>query len=116
MQKRTNTTQALRVRRHARIRAKIMGTRERPRLSVYKSNRFISAQIIDDVSGSTLAAAHGREYNGAQLAQAAKVGKAIAERAKKNGVTTIVFDRGGYTYAACVKALAEAARTEGLTF
>jgi large subunit ribosomal protein L18 len=106
----------LRKRRHARVRAKIEGTPERPRLAIYRSNRFVSVQLIDDASGKTLAQAHGREFPGAQSAQAAAVGKAIAERAKKAGVSSVVFDRGGYSYAAQVRALADAAREGGLTF
>lgn len=105
-----------RKRRHSRIRAKVSGTAERPRLAVYRSNRFVSVQLIDDVAGRTLAQAHGREFPGAQSVQAAAIGKAIAERAKKAGVSAVVFDRGGYTYAAQVRALADAARAGGLTF
>jgi large subunit ribosomal protein L18 len=110
------STKALRVRRHARIRSRVSGTPARPRLAIHRSNRFVSAQIIDDVAGKTLAAAHGREFKGAQTLQAAAVGKAIAERAKKAGITTVVFDRGGYAYAAQVKKLADAAREGGLAF
>jgi large subunit ribosomal protein L18 len=102
--------------RHKRIRAKVSGTAERPRLAIFRSNRFVSAQLIDDVKGHTLAQAHGREFKGAQSLQAAAVGKAIAERAKAAGVTAVVFDRGGYSYAAQVRALADAAREGGLTF
>lgn len=105
-----------RKRRHMRIRAKISGTNDRPRLAVYRSNRFISVQLIDDVKGATLAQAHGREFPGAQSKQAAAVGKAIAERAKKAGVSAVVFDRGGYSYAAQIRALADAAREGGLAF
>jgi large subunit ribosomal protein L18 len=105
-----------RKRRHARVRAKISGTTERPRLAVYRSNRFVSVQLIDDTKGHTIASAHGREFPGAQSAQAAAIGKAIAERAKKAGVSSVVFDRGGYAYAAQVQALATAAREGGLTF
>jgi large subunit ribosomal protein L18 len=105
-----------RKRRHARVRSKIEGTAARPRLAIYRSNRFVSAQLIDDAAGKTLANAHGREFPGAQSAQAAAVGKAIAERAKKAGVDTVVFDRGGYSYAAQVRALADAAREGGLKF
>jgi large subunit ribosomal protein L18 len=83
---------------------------------MYRSNRFVSVQLIDDVAGKTLATAHGREFPGAQSAQAAAVGKAIAERAKTAGVSKVVFDRGGYAYAAQVRALADAAREGGLTF
>ena len=106
----------LRTRRHTRIRAKISGTAERPRLAVYKSNRFISVQLIDDVAGVTLASAHGREFGGSLGTQAAKVGEAIAARAKEKGIATVVFDRGGYTYAAQIRGLADAARAGGLTF
>jgi len=105
-----------RKRRHARIRGKISGTAARPRLAVYRSNRFVSVQLIDDEAGRTIAQAHGREFPGAQSAQAASVGKAIAERGKKAGVSAIVFDRGGYAYAAQIRALADAAREGGLTF
>lgn len=106
----------LRQRRHARVRGKISGTAARPRLAVYRSNRFVSVQLIDDEAGRTLAQAHGREFPGTQSAQAAAVGKAIAERAKAAGITAAVFDRGGYSYAAQVRALADAAREGGLTF
>ncbi len=112
----TATNKILHNRRHARVRSRVSGTQKRPRLSVYASNRFVSAQIIDDTTGNTIASAHGREFGGSKLSQATNVGGAIAERAKKAGVTTIVFDRGGYTYAARVKALATAARTGGLVF
>jgi large subunit ribosomal protein L18 len=107
---------AARQSRHKRVRAVVKGTSERPRLSVFKSNRFVSAQLIDDAKGVTLAAAHGREFKGPQTAQASSVGKAIAERAKAKGVSAVVFDRGGYQYAAQVKALADAAREGGLAF
>lgn len=112
----TLTKSASRTRRHKRVRAKVKGTAERPRLAVFKSNRFISAQLIDDASGKTIAAAHGREFRGALGVQAAAVGKAIAERGKKAGVSSAVFDRGGYQYAAQIKGLADAAREGGLTF
>ncbi len=105
-----------RKRRHARVRAKVSGTAARPRLAIYRSNRFVSAQLIDDDAGRTLAQAHGREFPGAQSAQAAAVGKAIAERAKGASISSVVFDRGGYAYAAQVRALADAAREGGLTF
>lgn len=105
-----------RKRRHARIRAKVSGTAARPRLAIFRSNRFVSAQLIDDTKGHTLASVHGREFKGAQSAQAAAVGKTIAERAKTAGITAVVFDRGGYSYAAQVRALADAAREGGLTF
>lgn len=110
------TKKGLRDRRHKRVRARIVGTAARPRLSVYKSNRFVSAQIIDDTAGRTLAAAHGRTISGPLSVQAAGVGKAIAEAAKTAGITTVVFDRGGYNYAGQVKAVADAAREGGLVF
>lgn len=106
----------LRDRRHRRVRAKITGTAERPRLAVYKSNKFVSAQLIDDTKGATIAAAHGRSFKGSLSVQAGAVGKAIAEAGKKAGVSTVVFDRGGYEYGGQVKAVAEAARENGLTF
>lgn len=112
----TSSQSELRARRHKRVRAKISGTPERPRLAVYKSNRFISVQLIDDVAGTTLASAHGREFSGSLGKQAASVGEAIAKRAKEKGVDAVVFDRGGYAYAAQIKALADAARAGGLTF
>lgn len=112
----TSTKLLSRVARHKRVRAKISGTAERPRLAVYRSNRFISVQLIDDVAAKTLAQAHGREFPGALSKQAAAVGKAVAERAKALGISAIVFDRGGYPYAAQVKALADAAREGGLKF
>ncbi len=110
------TNRILRARRHARIRSLVSGTAERPRLSVHFSLRFISAQVIDDTTGHTLACAHGREFGGSKREQAIRVGKEIAVRAKKDGVTTIVFDRGGYTYATRMKSLADAAREGGLNF
>lgn len=105
-----------RERRHTRVRARISGTAVRPRLAIFRSNRFVSAQLIDDVAGKTIAAAHGREFKGSQSVQAASVGSAIAEKAKAAGITTIVFDRAGYRYAGQVKALADSAREGGLTF
>lgn len=112
----TLTKTESRVRRHARVRSRIKGTAERPRLAVFRSNRFISVQMIDDDAGTTLATAHGREFPGPLGKQASAVGKAIAERAKAKGVKAVVFDRGGYAYAAQVKALADSAREGGLTF
>lgn len=112
----TTSKAALRARRHNRIRARVSGTAARPRLAIFRSNKFVSAQLIDDAAGHTLAQAHGREFPGAQSKQAAAVGKAIAERAKQAGITKAVFDRGGYAYAAQVKSLADAAREGGLEF
>lgn len=111
-----NTTTALRKRRHARVRAVVTGTAKRPRLAVFKSNRYVSAQLIDDTKGATIAAVHGRTLKGSSSEQAQKVGAAIAEKAKAAGIGTIVFDRAGYRYAGQVKTLADAARAGGLTF
>ena len=112
----TPTKKESRQRRHARVRSRIEGTAKRPRLAFFRSNRFVSVQLIDDEEGKTLASAHGREFTGPLSVQAVAVGKAIAERAKKAGITAVVFDRGGYSYAAQVKSLADAAREGGLTF
>lgn len=112
----TTSKNAQRKRRHNRLRAKVSGTPERPRLAIFKSNRFISAQLIDDTAGKTLAAASGREFGGALSAQAKAVGEAVAKKAKAAGVDRIVFDRGGYRYGAQIKALADAAREGGLAF
>ncbi len=108
-------TQRRRIRR--RIRSKISGTPERPRLSVFRSNKHIYAQLIDDLAGTTLAAASTRESGeeGIGVESAKSVGKRIAERAKEAGVERAVFDRGGYRYHGNVKALAEGAREAGLT-
>jgi large subunit ribosomal protein L18 len=112
----TLTKPQSRARRQKRIRARISGTAERPRLAVFKSNRFVSVQLIDDAKGVTLASAHGREFKGPQTAQAVAIGKEIAKRAKEKGVSSVVFDRGGYSYGGQIKALADAAREGGLTF
>lgn len=116
MQNAPTTKQELRKRRHVRVRATVKGTAERPRLTVYRSNRFVSAQLIDDTAGKTLAASHGREFKGPQSVQAKEVGSAIAKKAKAAGITSIVFDRAGYRYAGQVKTVAEAAREGGLAF
>ena len=109
-----------RLKRHVRVRAKISGTAERPRLCVYRSNANISAQIIDDVKGVTLASASTLEKDfegiGSNKAAAKKVGATIAERAKAKGTTEVVFDRGGYLYHGRVSELAEGAREGGLKF
>jgi large subunit ribosomal protein L18 len=112
----TLTKSDLRERRHARVRAIVKGTAERPRLAVYRSNRFISAQLIDDTAGKTIAAAHGRDTKGSQSVQAQAVGAVMAAKAKALGVNTVVFDRAGYRYAGQVKTLADAAREGGLAF
>lgn len=116
MSKLFKTKTALRTRRHARVRARVIGTAERPRLAVFKSNRFVSVQLIDDSAGKTVAAAHGREFKGSQSLQAKAVGEAIAKKAKAAGITAVVFDRGGYQYGGLVKTLADSAREGGLVF
>ncbi len=108
-----------RERRHARVRAKISGTSEMPRLCIYRSNKNIEAQIIDDVKGVTLVASSSMSLkleNGSNIEAAALVGKDIAEKALAKKIKTIVFDRSGYIYHGRVKALAEAAREAGLKF
>jgi large subunit ribosomal protein L18 len=107
---------------HERIRKKIQGTAERPRLNVYRSLNHIYVQLIDDLNGATLVAARssegkkGEKRTGGNVAAAKEVGKAIAERAKAKGIAKVVFDRGGYIYHGRVKALADAAREAGLQF
>ena len=108
-----------RLRRRRRVRAKVRGTAERPRLSVFRSNRGIQAQVIDDVTGHTLAAVNWTEDDLKSLKsmdQAKRAGELLGERAKAAGVETVVFDRGGYRYHGRVKALADGAREKGLTF
>jgi large subunit ribosomal protein L18 len=109
-----------RARRHRRVRGKIFGTAERPRLVVFRSNRGIEAQLIDDADGKTLAAASWlnlkKSFKGNKSEQAAEVGKLLAANAKKANVETVVFDRGGYLFHGRVKALADAAREGGLRF
>jgi large subunit ribosomal protein L18 len=105
-----------RIGRHNRIRAKVSGTAERPRLAVYKSNKYVYAQLIDDVSGVTLAAVDSRVQKGTTSEGAVVVGTAIAEKAKAAGITAVVFDRGGFRYQGIVAALADAARAGGLAF
>jgi large subunit ribosomal protein L18 len=113
------TTRDRRARRHKRVRKHVFGTAERPRLVVFRSNRGIAAQLVDDSAGKTLAAAsslNAREAKGTKSDQAASVGKLLAQNAKKVGVKAVVFDRGGYLYHGRVKALADAAREGGLEF
>ena len=98
------------------IRKKVSGTSARPRLAVFRSNKEIYAQVIDDVAGTTLAAASSSDTKGTKTEQAASVGKLIADNAKKAGVEAVVFDRGGFLYHGRVKALAESAREAGLKF
>ena len=107
-----------RLRRHRRVRGKISGTSERPRLDVFRSSKHIYAQLIDDTTGTTLAAAStldkGFSGNGGNIDAAQKVGKSIAEKALAKGIKAVVFDRGGFVYHGRVKALAEGAREGGL--
>jgi large subunit ribosomal protein L18 len=107
-------------RRHRRVRGKVRGTAERPRLMVFRSNRGIFAQLVDDDAGKTLAGASWlglpKSFSGDKTEQAREVGKAVAAAAKQAGVESVVFDRGGYLYHGRVKALAEGAREGGLQF
>ena len=120
---RARNGKARRIARHARVRRKVVGTSERPRLSVFRSLHHIYAQVIDDTRGVTLASASSLESelrsdrNGQKKAEVSKrVGALVAERARSNGIQSVVFDRGGYKYHGRVKALADAAREGGLAF
>lgn len=111
----------VRMKRHARVRSRLAGTTERPRLNVYRSNKHIYAQVIDDVKGVTLAQASTQDKNlgletTSNVEAAAKVGEAVAKLAVEKGVKAVVFDRGGYLFHGRVKALADAARENGLQF
>jgi large subunit ribosomal protein L18 len=110
----------IRSRIHQRIRRKLRGTAERPRLAIYRSVAHIYAQVIDDTAGKTLVSASsvdkGGKTNGGNVAAAKAIGKLVAERAKEKGIGRVVFDRGGYLYHGRVKALADAARAAGLEF
>jgi large subunit ribosomal protein L18 len=109
----------IRKRIHLRIRRKLSGTTDRPRLSVHRSLNHIYAQVIDDATGQTVASASTialKAKTGGNIAAAKEIGKAIAEKAREKGVTKVVFDRGGYLYHGRVKALADAAREAGLEF
>jgi large subunit ribosomal protein L18 len=116
----TLTVRQARERRHRRVRKRIFGTADRPRLVVFRSNRGIEAQLVDDVDGKTLAGASWlhlkKSFKGSKTEQAAEVGKLLAESAKKAQIQDAVFDRGGYLFHGRVKALAEAAREGGLKF
>ena len=118
--KQTNLSK--RERRHKRIRARVSGTAERPRLAVFKSNKFMYAQLIDDVAGTTLASASdikakdGKADKRTKTERAIAIGAEIAEKAKQNNITSIVFDRGGFRFTGRVKALATSAREQGLVF
>ena len=113
----------MKIRRHARIRAKISGTNDRPRLSIFRSNKYIYAQLIDDETGKTLVAAsdigikQGKtKTKKTKIERAKEVGNLVAKEAKTKKIKTIVFDRGGFIYAGRVRSLAEAARESGLVF
>jgi large subunit ribosomal protein L18 len=115
------TRRLARVRRHARLRKKVSGTAERPRLVVNRSSRHIHVQLVNDLNGTTLAAASSiepdvRGVEGDKKAHSVRVGQLIAERAKAAGIDAVVFDRGGYTYGGRIAALADAARESGLKF
>ncbi|CAB4815764.1 MAG: 50S ribosomal protein L18 [Actinobacteria bacterium] len=114
------TTRELRIRRHRRVRLNMTGTPNRPRVAVSRTNKHISVQVIDDLSGRTLAAASsvekGIDATGSNRDGATKVGKVLATRMKDAGITTVVFDRGGFSYHGRVAALADALRKEGLEF
>ena len=115
----TLSVRQARERRHRRVRGRVFGTAERPRLVVFRSNRGIEAQLVDDLEGKTLAAASWlnlKSFSGSKTEQAAEVGKLLAANAKKANVESVVFDRGGYLYHGRVKALADAAREGGLKF
>ena len=116
----TKSRHEARRRRHRRVRKKLSGTRVRPRLAVFRSNRYIYAQIIDDVAGTTIAAASSQEkplrIKPLSRETAAEVGALVAQRAKGEGIEAVVFDRGGFPYHGRIKALAEAAREGGLEF
>jgi large subunit ribosomal protein L18 len=117
----TKQKQRLRIRRHRRVRKHVTGTPDRPRLAVFRSNKHISAQVIDDVTGRTIAAASSVEKDlkgtaGGNRDAAKKVGQLLGERAKTAGVSKVVFDRGGFLYHGRVAALADAAREAGLEF
>ncbi|GFG63181.1 50S ribosomal protein L18 [Mycobacterium kubicae] len=115
------TRRVSRIRRHARLRKKVFGTDQRPRLVVHRSARHIHVQLVNDLNGTTVAAASSieadvRGLEGDKKARSVRVGQLIAERAKAAGVDTVVFDRGGYTYGGRIAALADAARENGLSF
>jgi len=113
------TKEARRLRRRRRVRAKVSGTAQRPRISVFRSNRGISAQLIDDIAGATIVAVNWTEPELRALAPVERAGRAgalLAERAQAAGISAAVFDRGGYLYHGQVKALAEGAREGGLAF
>ena len=109
-------SQEKRIRRHKRIRARVTGIATRPRLAVFRSNKFMYAQLIDDATATTIAAANDMAGKGTKVERATAVGKEIAKTALAKNITSIVFDRGGFRFTGRVKALAEAAREGGLQF
>ena len=116
---RRDSKNIIRLRVHKRIRSRVSGTEQRPRLAVFRSVKHIYAQVIDDTKGHTVVAAGSNEKdlkNGGNVAGAKEIGRLVAERAKDKGIKAVVFDRGGYQYHGRVKALAEAAREAGLEF
>ena len=119
---RRDSKNIIRLRVHKRIRSRVSGTQERPRLAVFRSVAHIYAQVIDDTKGVTLVAANsnekveGAKATGGNVAAAREIGKKVAERAKEQGISKVVFDRGGYIYHGRLKALADAAREAGLEF
>ncbi len=115
--KRAIEKQALRTRRHIRIRSRVNGTAQKPRLAVFRSNRYVYAQLINDEAGTTIASADSRKVAGATLVErGTAVGKELAEKAKKAGIEKAVFDRGGFKYQGVVASLADGAREGGLQF
>lgn len=110
------TREEKRFRRHLRVRKKVEGTPARPRLVIFRSDKHIYAQLVDDVSGKTLATVTSQKAEGTKTARATEVGKMIAARAKDQGITAVVFDRAGYRYHGRVKAVADGAREGGLEF
>jgi large subunit ribosomal protein L18 len=113
----TNSKTLKRARRHKRIRARVSGTAERPRLAVFKSNKFMYAQLIDDTAGKTLASASDiKGGKGTKVERSTSIGTELAEKAKALKITSVVFDRGGFRFTGRVKALADAARSAGLNF
>lgn len=112
-----NQTLAKRVRLHKRIRSRVSGTETKPRLSVFRSNKFMYAQIIDDTTGKTLVSSSDvKDAKGNKIERARAIGEKIAELAIKAGITTVVFDRGGFRYTGRIQSLAEGARSKGLQF
>jgi large subunit ribosomal protein L18 len=117
MMNKTAQKQYNRMRRHNRIRAKVIGTAEKPRMNVFRSANHMQVQLIDDAAGVTIVAAHDlKDMKGTKMEKAAILGKEVATLAKAKGITKVVFDRGGYLYAGRVAALADAARAAGLDF